>query len=127
MGSCLHDFPKRHRILHDFLLKNFSPEIMGFTLDLYWIKEAGLDPVTMLNELKGRTPVVHFKDMRVMEDGTHRYAPIGTGILDWDPIIKTCLDNGVEYAMVEQDNCYEDDPFECLKKSYDFLASKGLN
>lgn len=117
---------KDGEILYDFLLNNFSPDIMGFTLDLYWVTEAGRDPVTMLNELKGRTPVVHFKDMIVMPDGAHRYAPVGSGILDWDSIIKTCLDNGVEYAMVEQDNCYDEDPFVCLKKSYDFLTSKGL-
>ena len=118
---------KDGEILYDFLLNNFSPDIMGFTLDLYWVKEAGRDPVTMLNELKGRTPVVHFKDMKIMPDGEHRYASVGSGILDWDSIIKTCLDNGVEYAMVEQDNCYDEDPFVCLKKSYDFLTSKGLN
>ena len=118
---------KDGEILHDFLVRNFSPDIMGFTLDLYWVKEAGRDPVTMLNELKGRTPVVHFKDMAIMPDGEHRYASVGSGILDWDSIIKTCLDNGVEYAMVEQDNCYDEDPFVCLKKSYDFLTSKGLD
>jgi len=64
--------------------------------------------------------------MAIMPDGEHRYAPVGSGILDWDAIIEVSLKNGIEYAMVEQDNCYDEDPFVCLKKSYDFLVSKGL-
>ena len=34
---------------------------------------------------------------------------------------------GVEYMLVEQDRCYDEDPFDCLKKSYDYLKSLGLN
>lgn len=114
------------RLLYDYLLENFSADIMGFTADLYWFKEAGKDPVEMLNALKGRTPVVHYKDMIITPDGEHKMASVGNGILDWDAIIETSLKNGIEYAMVEQDNCYDEDPFVCLKRSYDFLSSKGL-
>lgn len=114
------------KILYDHLLKHFPAEIMGFTADLYWFQEAGKDPAEMLEELKGRTPVIHYKDMLVMPDGAHRYAPIGSGILDWDKIIETSLGCGIDYAMVEQDNCYDEDPFVCLKKSFDYLKSKGL-
>ena len=32
---------------------------------------------------------------------------------------------GTKYAFVEQDDCFGEDPFDCLKKSYDFLASRG--
>ena len=115
------------RVLYEFLLNHFPSDIMGFTADVYWFQAAKLDPAEMLDYLKGRTPVVHYKDMVVMPDGAERYAPIGSGILDWDKIIEVSLKNNVEYAMVEQDNCYDEDPFVCLKKSYDFLASKGLN
>lgn len=114
------------KFLYDHLLANFPAEIMGFTADVYWFKEAGKDPAEMLNELKGRTPVIHYKDMVIMPDGEHRYAPVGSGILDWDKIIEVSLKNGIEYAMVEQDGCYGEDPFECLKKSFRFLESKGL-
>ena len=55
------------------------------------------------------------------------FAPVGSGELDFDAIIKTSLDLGVEFAFVEQDNCYGEDPFMCLKKSYDYLKSMGLN
>ena len=115
------------RQLHDFLLEKFPADVMGFTSDLYWYKEAGKDPVEMLNLLKGRTPAVYYKDMVIMPDGEHRCAPVGEGILDWDAIIETSINNDVEYALVEQDSCYGEDPFVCLKRSYDFLKSKGLD
>ena len=57
----------------------------------------------------------------------HRMAPVGYGNMNFDRIIDAASHSGVEYMLVEQDNCYEDDPFECLKKSYEYLKSLGLN
>ena len=31
-----------------------------------------------------------------------------------------------KYIFVEQDNCFGEYPFECLKKSYQYLTSIGL-
>ena len=36
-----------------------------------------------------------------------------------------CEDAGTIHLLVEQDDCYED-PFVCMKKSYDFLHARGL-
>ena len=33
---------------------------------------------------------------------------------------------GVKYVLIEQDDCFGKDPFECLKSSFEFLKSKGL-
>ena len=33
---------------------------------------------------------------------------------------------GVEYALVEQDNCYGADPFECMAKSFANMQARGL-
>lgn len=113
-------------IAMDYFASSFAPDIMGFTLDTHWVKAAGHDPVEWLEKLAGRTPCVHFKDLITMPDGKFRYAPVGTGELDFDAIIKTCDKNKVEYAFVEQDDCYDKDPFECLKISFDYLHSLGL-
>lgn len=115
------------KLLFDWLADGFGADEMGFTLDVHWVKAGGHDPVEWLNKLKGRTPCVHFKDLITMPDGSFRFAPVGYGELDFDAIIDTCLNNGVEYAFVEQDDCYGENPFECLKKSLDFLRAKGLN
>ena len=33
---------------------------------------------------------------------------------------------GVQYMMVEQDDCNGEDPFACLKRSYEYLKSAGF-
>ncbi len=113
-------------ICMDYLINAFSPVEMGFTLDTHWVKAAGHDPVQWLKKLSGRLPCVHYKDLITMPDGEKRFAPVGSGELDFDAIIKTSFDVGVEYAFVEQDKCYDEDPFKCLKQSFDYLHSVGL-
>ena len=111
----------------DYLKKAFAPDEMGFTVDVHWVLAGGHDPIVELNDLKGRVPCVHFKDYTATLSGERRFAPIGDGILDFSKIAKTCVDLGTEYAYVEQDDCYGEDPFLCLKRSYDYLKSLGLD
>lgn len=115
------------KTLMQALIDAFPAEYMGFTLDTHWVKVGGEDPVEYLKLLKGRTPCVHLKDLVYDADNKPLFAPVGSGLLDFDSIIKTCIDLDVKYALVEQDNCYGEDPFACLKKSYDYLTSVGLN
>jgi len=104
----------------------FAADEMGFTLDTYWVKFGGFDPVAEIKRLSGRIPCVHFKDMEVLEDGTRRYTWVGNGVLDFGKIIYALEDTGTEYAFVEEDDCFGEDPFECLTKSYKYLKALGL-
>jgi tRNA modification GTPase len=49
------------------------------------------------------------------------------GVAISSAVIETCIKNDVKFAFVEQDECYGEDPFECLKRSYDYLRSCGFN
>lgn len=111
----------------DYLKKTFTPDEMGITLDVHWVLAGGHDPLVELEALKGRIPCVHFKDYTATLSGERRFAPVGEGILDFNKITIKCVDLGVEYAFVEQDNCYGESPFDCLKRSYDYLKSLGFN
>ena len=109
------------------LSEDFTPEQMCFTLDTYWVYYGGYDVVPEIERLSGRLPVVHFKDMLVTEDGERRMSWVGGGnTLDFTKIIPAFEKAGTELAYIEQDNCYGEDPFACLKKSYDYLKSLGL-
>lgn len=94
----------------------------GFTLDTYWVQAGGGDPADWLRRLAGRVPAIHLKDMSYVADAS-RMAEVGEGNLNWSAILSACADAGVEYALVEQDDCYGADPFECLRKSYDNLQT----
>ena len=113
------------KLIIDHILDAFAPDEMGFTLDTYWVQSGGADPIWWLNYLKGRTPCVHFKDMAIVGK-EHRMAVVGEGNMNFQGIIKAAVDNGVQYALVEQDNCYDENPFDCLKRSYEYLKAQGL-
>ncbi|MBQ8525876.1 MAG: sugar phosphate isomerase/epimerase [Clostridia bacterium] len=119
-------FDVNGEIAWDYLKKSFAPDEMGFTVDVHWVLAGGHDPIVELRDLKGRIPCVHFKDFTATLSGERRFAPVGEGILDFGKIAQTCIDLGVEYAYVEQDNCYGEDPFACLKRSCDYLKALGL-
>ena len=99
----------------------------GITLDTYWAQAGGADPAQWLRRLDGRVNCVHFKDMVFSpEDKGVRMAAIGEGNMNYPEILKACDDAHVEYGFVEQDNCYGEDPFLCLKRSYEYLTAQGL-
>lgn len=102
--------------------RRFSLEEMGFTLDTYWVQKGGGDPIWWLHHLAGRVPCVHLKDMAY----GHKMMPVGHGNMNFEGILPACADAGAKYLLVEQDDCGGEDPFECLKKSYEYLKAQGL-
>ena len=110
----------------DRLVEDFTPEQMGFTLDTYWVQAGGGDVIDWIKKLKGRLPCVHLKDMTYFPGEGKRMAPVGWGNMNFEGIVKALEDAGSEHLLVEQDDCYGEDPFACLKKSYDYLKSLGL-
>ena len=46
--------------------------------------------------------------------------------MNFEKIIASAEQAGGQYLLVEQDESYEEDAFDCLKKSYDYLKSLGL-
>ena len=112
----------------DLLCETFTPDECGVTLDTYWILAGGGDPAWWLRNLKGSVDCVHFKDMVYSPiDKGVRMAPIGKGNMNYPEILRACADANVQYAFIEQDNCYEEDPFDCLKQSYEYFKAQGLS
>ncbi len=109
----------------DIMVKETSPELWGFIVDIFWVQYAGANPVKILEKLNGRIDVCHFKDMEIV-DNKQRTAPVMQGNLCWDEIIDVCNKTGIKYAMVEQDDTYGKFPFEELKISHDNLKKAGL-
>ncbi|MBQ4639773.1 MAG: sugar phosphate isomerase/epimerase [Clostridia bacterium] len=109
------------RVMMDVMLERFPKELMGVTADTYWMQFAGLDVNDWLTKHADRLPCVHLKDM--IPDGfTAKMAAVGSGNMNFEKILDTLRHNGVtEYALVEQDDCYGESPFCCLKSSLDYV------
>lgn len=116
---------------------------LGFELDVHWIQRGGGNPVEVIRRFSGRVRLLHLKDYRVApfrlpEGGAGQgdfmtaftsnvqFAEIGEGTLPMKEIIEAGLQSGSEYFLIEQDDTYGADPFDCLAVSRDNLMAMGF-
>lgn len=113
------------------LIENTDPELICFELDVFWASAAGCDPAEWIRKLKGRIPVVHYKDMAIdcasevtgLGDVPRMFAEIGQGNLNWVAITEACREAGVEWYSIEQDQTKRP-VFESLKLSIDYMRKE---
>ena len=115
------EFARRDGKTYLSLMKEAIPDML-FEIDVYWAAHAGFDPARVLKEFAGRQKVLHLKDMAVINN-EQRMCPVGEGNIDFDSIIKLAPSVGIEHLIVEQDDLYGEDPFDCLKRSYNYIKS----
>ena len=96
-----------------------------FTVDVFWVQAGGGDPAQWIKKFAGRADIIHLKDY-VIVGKERRFAEVMEGNLNWDAIFEAANSIGVKYAMVEQDNCYDRDPFESLDISFQNLKKRGI-
>ena len=111
------------------MLEDFPEDSVDFILDLGWADFAGQNVVELMHQLQGRLTCTHLKDYADKpEDGsitTKMYMrPIYEGKVDYDTYIKILKDVGCAYTFVEQDSCYNEHPFECLRRSYENVITR---
>ncbi|WP_211746137.1 sugar phosphate isomerase/epimerase [Paenibacillus sp. Marseille-Q4541] len=124
------------------IMKNNTSKL-GFELDVHWIQRGGENPVNVIKRFAGRVSLIHLKDYRIghldLSDDDFKdmskfmnkftniieFAELGEGNLDIQAIIEAGHESGVEYFLVEQDDTYGKDPFDCLKVSGDYLKQLG--
>lgn len=104
----------------EYLLREVPEELMGLTLDVYWLQYAGMPIPDSLRRYGDRTLCLHLKDYRVNDKLQPEFAEVGQGNIPWEPILDIAEEKGIECLAVEQDTC-PGDPFESLKMSYDYL------
>ena len=70
--------------------------------------------------------IVHIKDQKLEDDmKTAKMAPIGYGNMNFPGIMAALKNAGTKYVFIEQDHCYDEDPFDCLERSLKYLKSIG--
>lgn len=118
------------KYIMDILAEETCPNFK-FTLDVYWVAYSGIDPAECIMKYKNKIADIHFKDLGVdVSEGKPANSivmlPVMEGNLKWDEIIEAADKSGAKWAQVEQDNCNGEDPFDCLKRSYENLKTKGF-
>jgi sugar phosphate isomerase/epimerase len=105
------------KLMYDHIADGFDKDALGFTMDTFWVQAGGGDPAYWLTKFAGRVDVIHIKDYVIVKND-RRMGVVLEGNLNWPAIKQAAEAAGVKYAMVEQDDCYGEDEFECLKRSF---------
>jgi len=97
---------------YDTLIAETDPKLVAFEMDVFWVKRGGQDPVAYLKRHPDRFQVLHLKDMRAgtpvgdFAVGTSDEASVilGTGIIDFPPILRAAEQAGVKLYFVEDES-----------------------
>ena len=118
-----HEFMKIDgKTILEIFAEGMDKDIMGVTLDTYWVQKAGGDPALWIEKFSGRVPCIHLKD----QNYEGKMAVVGEGNINFDRVFAAAQKAGTSFMLVEQDDCNGEDPFECLKRSYNNLKSFGF-
>lgn len=96
-------------------LRHLAPEVL-WTIDTYWVKVGGQDPVAVIKESGPRSKVIHIKDGPGVKG--QPMVAAGEGVMDFPPIVAAA--KSAELLCVELDACATD-MMEAVAKSYAFL------
>ena len=110
--------------------------------DTCWLSYGGADPVAYIQKYAPQLGVVHLKDYQctaldpapiwqLLSKGLEKpqtktaagfqYAPVGSGVENWQTIIAAIRESAAEYVVVEQDESKERTPLEAVEISRNFL------
>ncbi|HEX8524394.1 MAG TPA: sugar phosphate isomerase/epimerase [Tepidisphaeraceae bacterium] len=109
----------------DILFENCDANMVKCELDVYWVQHGGEDPVKLINRMGERIHLMHLKDMA--KGPEKKFAPVGTGIIDFKGILEAGTKAQTQWGCVEQDNSYGADPLEAVKTSFENLTKLGLS
>jgi sugar phosphate isomerase/epimerase len=117
-----HDFEFERlegEIPFDLLLARTDPELVAIELDLFWIIDAGSDPLTYFETHPGRFRLCHVKDRAA--DGT--MVEVGAGVIDFTNIFARSEQAGLAHYFVEHDQ--PGDPEASIRASYLHLSGQS--
>ena len=86
------------------------------------MQAGGGDPAQWIEKLSGRVPCIHLKDFAY----GRKMAVLGEGNINFDRVFEKAEAAGTRYLLVEQDDCNGEDPLLCLRRSFDYLKSRGF-
>ncbi len=108
------------QIPFDVMLKELDHKTVGMEMDIYWVVNAGHDPVKYFAQYPGRFEQWHIKDMDKAD--RNRNADIGTGSIDYKAIFAQAKLAGMKRWYVEQET-YPGEPIVSVEASAKYLKT----
>ena len=105
---------------YDVMLAELDPKLCSMEMDIYWVVNAGQDPLQLFEKYPGRFEQWHVKDMD--KSDRNRNANIGTGTIDWKSIFEKADKAGMKHFYIEQET-YPGAPIESVEAGIKYLKS----
>lgn len=127
-----HDYefkPQGNTTGFEVLMRNTDPALVKLELDLYWLTQAGQDPMQMLRRHANRTRLIHLKDRLpdvptsfTPDPDADHFIELGKGTIRWPQLLAQAKKQGIRYAFVDQDETAIP-VLQSLRESYDYLRT----
>jgi sugar phosphate isomerase/epimerase len=108
------------QIPFDVMLKELDHKNVGMEMDIFWVVNAGQDPIKYFEKHPGRFEQWHVKDMK--KDDRNKNADVGTGSIDYKSIFAKASLSGMKHWYVEQES-YPGAPIDSVAASAKFLKN----
>ena len=122
----------------DILMEYTDPALVDFEMDIYWVVDAGQDPVEWIKKYPGRFRLCnlkdHFSDAITAELikkekpdepelGLNVSCDLGKGKIDFKPILQAAASSGMKYYFIEQERYTGSTALESARKNAAFLKN----
>lgn len=104
---------------YEILLRGTDPRYLAMEADVFWMRQAGQDPLAWFARYPGRFHMLHLKDMG--PPPANQMLDVGKGVMDWAAILSRSKAAGVRYYFVEHDE--PADPIASIRSSYRYLRA----
>ena len=108
------------KVMYDVMLDLLDAKLVRMEMDLFWVVNAGKNPLAYFQNYPGRFELWHVKDMDKVDSG--RNADVGTGSIDFTALFANAKKSGMKKFFIEQET-YPVNPMESTKKSIDYLKT----
>lgn len=110
------------KCMMDLLIDETDPELFYFIPDVAWVHFAEYNPVDVLNRMKSRVKVLHFKDYMFDENDVRHFVPLGQGLVNLEDCYRAACELEIPYIMYEHDSDWPDnDPFKACEESWKYM------
>ena len=99
------------RTLFDYMVEKLDKRYVYLELDVFWIKQAGQDPLALLKKYSGRFILLHLKDRKIGTPNTDNgrgdlesNVVLGTGDVGIAEIMKEAKKQGIKHYFIEDES-----------------------
>ena len=103
----------------EILLSECDPLNLTMEADVFWMRQAGQDPLAWITRYPNRFRMLHVKDMGPPPKNQMR--DVGKGVIDWKTLLSKSKAAGVQHFFVEHDE--PKDPLASIRESYRYLRA----